>query len=558
MSRTTEPSTAPWVRDDRTLRALELVVGAERADVALTHFAAGRVEVYVDSRALNAMNGMLATTAILNMLGRFVGVVEVRVVGATTVTLDAALDEALKRLRRMDTRAGRSIRRVPADAAGEGEVGARIWIGEAGPVWVDGASLAGEIDVFVTFDGWRCALRRGAPVGAIIASAVPFGALAAACFAVAETFKTLVAASVPEADVESFRRRFVHDWHFCTWTMERISEGAPSPAPVALPSLAVDGVLQVGAGAVGNATALAFASTQALAGELAVLDVKHVDVKNLNRCFYFVEDDVGLPKVEVLAREASRPGLNVLGRNQAFTAAAARELSFILSTVDNNEVRHRMQEMLPDALVEGATGGTTVAVAVHRPGNGRSCLVCRHPDPELGVTRRIPLSLADAAAVTGLTEAELASGQVSGATAITDEVIARVAERSSVAAAALRQARKDGRDLCGALGDIRAQLGTVRGPREASIPFVSNLAGVLAAAEVVKLLLRAAGAPNIPVLDNVLEIDLARNYGRHAQLAFLEPPRSDCELCQKRVESVAGVYERRRHVERYCTPNSAG
>jgi hypothetical protein len=49
------------------------------------------------------------------------------------------------------------------------------------------------------------------------------------------------------------------------------------------------------------------------------------------------------------------------------------------------------------------------------------------------------------------------------------------------------------------------------------VPFVSNLACVLAAAEVVKLLLRAGGVADVPVLDNVLEVDPARDYSRHVQ-----------------------------------------
>lgn len=549
---TTTP-TAPVARDDRTRRALELVVGAERADVSLTHFAASRVEVCVGARSLETANGMLATTAMLNMLGRFVGTVELRVVGTTTSAVDAALDDTFERLRRIDTRVGRSVRRVDAGVAGEGEVGGRIWIGDVRSAPAGGSSCEAEMDVHVAFDAWTCALRRGAAAGAVVAATVPFGALIAACFAVAEVFKTLVASSVPESEVESFRRRFVHDWHFSAWTMERFGQGisvTPRTAPEVLPPLAVDGVLQVGAGAVGNATALAFASAAAVVGELAVLDLKCVDVKNLNRCFFFTEDDIDAPKVEALERAAARPDWRVRGRHQLFDAAAADGRSIILSTVDNNEVRHRMQEALPDVLIEGATGGTTVAVGVHTPGNGRSCLVCRHPDPEIGVTRRVPLSLADAAAATGLTEAELASGRVGGETVITDEVIERVAARSADAAAALKRAREDGQDLCGALGDLRAQLGTVRGPREASIPFVSNLAGVLAAAEVIKLLLRAGGVPDVPVLDNVLEIDLARNYGRHARLAFLEPPRSDCAVCQERADHVAQVYGNRQRAAR--------
>jgi hypothetical protein len=112
---------------------------------------------------------------------------------------------------------------------------------------------------------------------------------------------------------------------------------------------------------------------------------------------------------------------------------------------------------------------------------------------------------------------------------------------------ALRRARDEGQDLCGALGDLRTHFGTVHGPREASVPFVSNLAGVLASAEVVKLLLRAAGAPNVPVLDNVLEIDIGRSYARHARLAFREPRRSDCALCHDRADVVARLYEHRRH-----------
>lgn len=541
-------------RDDRTLLALALAVGADRAEVSLTHFSGGRIEVWVSVGVLEMPNGFLAATVILNMLSRFMGAVELRVVGDITPTLETALEAALARLQQIDTREGRSVRRVsvggePGDAGrAVDEAAARVGIGDA-LSFHDGCT-AGDAEraISIAFDGWTCALRRGASAGKIVASSVPFGALAAACFAVAEVFKTLVACSVSDEVAAHFRRRFTHDWRFSVWIMEQLNREAPrlAPPPVdPLPPLAIDQVLQVGAGAVGNAAALAFASTAAIRGDLAVLDPKRVDVKNLNRCYYFTETDVGILKVEVLERTATRPGLHVCGWEQGFTAAAAHDGAIIVSTVDNNEVRHRMQEALPGVLVEGATGGTTVAVSVHSPGNGRSCLVCRHPDPAIGGTRHVPLSLAEAAAATGLTEEEIASGRVHGTMAISDDVIARVAARSEDVATILRRAREAGQDLCGALGDLRAELGTISGPREASVPFVSNLAGVLAAAEVVKLLVRADGVADVPVLDNVLEIDLARDYSRHAQIAFLEPPRSDCALCQARGDLVARVMARR-------------
>lgn len=538
-------------REDRTRRALELVVGADYTDVALTHFVASRVTVCVHASDLNMPNAMLASVAALNMLGRFVGVVEVAVVGVASPEVEATLDVAIEKLGRIDSRTGRRIFRTADGAAVDGDVGDRIWIGDPNRHIANRAQSTSETNIYVAFDGWTCALRRGASAGPVIASTVPFGALTAMCFAVAEVFKNLAASAVPLDSLAMFRRRFVHDWRFSAWNMERIVEGEADillSAPSAIPPLALHDVLQVGAGAVGNATALAFTSTPTLFGELSVLDIKCVDATNLNRCFYFTEDDVAAPKVDVLERSASRADLRVRGRYERFAAASLRGKSIILSTVDNNEVRHRMQEALPDVLVEGATGGTVVAVGVHTPGNGRSCLVCRHPDPNLGVSRRVPLSLVDTAGTIGLTEHEIASGKVAGDSMISDEVISRVAACSAEAATVLGTARSEGRDLCGALGELRAQLGTVSGPREASVPFVSNLAGVLAAAEVVKLLMRAAGTQDVPVLENIVEIDLARDYSRNSRLAFREPPRSDCALCQERLQAVTRHYARRRWV----------
>jgi molybdopterin/thiamine biosynthesis adenylyltransferase len=551
MRRTESPAgAAEAARDDRTRRTLELIVGSDRADLTLTHFSAGRAEVHVAEATLEMPNGFLATVAGLNMLSRFVGTVELLVTGRRGGAVGPALDLELARLRRIDTRPGRVVLlswvEPGASVNSRDQAAARIWIGE----WEHLSAVArdGDRDVSIAFDGWTCELRRGAPVGAAQRSTVPFGALSAVCFAVAEVFKTLIASSVPDAERTAFRRRFTHVWRFSAWAMERLTDDlavAPVAEPQTVEPLALDAVLQVGAGAVGNATALAFSAMSALTGDLRVLDLKPVDEKNLNRCYYFSEEHLGRPKVEVLEESASRPGLRVLGLNEGFKSEHVSAATIVLSTVDNNEARHRMQETLPAALVEGATGGTTISVAVHSAGNGRSCLVCRHPDPDLGVSRREPLSVSAAAEATGLTEDEIISGRIAGDVAITDEIIARVAARSEEAAAVLRRAKDAGQDLCGALGDLRRLLGTVTGPREASVPFVSSLAGVLAAAEIVKLLMRAAGEEYVPVLDNVLQVDLARDYSRHNRLSFREPPRSDCSLCQERGDVIAQVLAKR-------------
>ncbi|WP_310571220.1 ThiF family adenylyltransferase [Gemmatimonas sp.] len=530
-------------RDDRTRRALALVVGEARAALAMTHFAEAQVVVHIRASTLRTANGFVAVHATLNMLFRFVARVEACVDGDLSTTDAEALDAAIERLRRVDTRADRSLRRVAPLTAHERVTAARVWIGEAGI----GRGHSRD-DVHVAFTGWTCALRRSTHAGNVRASATPFGALAAACFATAEVFKSLVASSLPPDEAERFRERYVHAWDFSAWHMNPVTAAAASEElgdDFGL-SLPMDQVLQVGAGAVGNASALAFASTEMVTGTLSILDPKRVDVRNLNRCFFFTEQDVGVPKTEVLDRAVPRAGLEVRGRCEEFQVGSHYPAAVFLSTVDNNQVRHRMQEALPDVLVQGSTGGTAVAISVHTPGNGRSCLVCRHASPEVGLTQRVPLSLEEASALTGLSEAEITAGVVGGEAVISDALIALVTAVSPPAGALLERAREAGHDLCGALGDLRGALGPVRGPQEASVPFVSNLAGVLAAAEVVKSLLRASGVSDVPVLDNVLVIDLAHNYARHAHLAFCEPPRGDCTLCQQRGDAVSEVYARRR------------
>jgi molybdopterin/thiamine biosynthesis adenylyltransferase len=538
--------TAMALRDDRTRRALVAMTGEERADRILTHFSAQPVEVYVLGASLNAPNVLTAATMALNMLTRFVGVVELRVVGPVAANIRGALDSAITNLQRIDHRSGHAVRWSPLTER-EGSLrhgvvpGARLWLADIEPVDMSGLAISAENDIHVSFDSWMCGLRRGAASGPSVQSSLPFGSLVGVCFGVAEVFKTLIATALPPEERIGFRRRFTHDFRFSTWTSERIRDAsvASTPVPTSLPHLELNEVLQIGAGAVGNGSVLTFTSCDALAGFVTVVDTKCVDVKNLNRCYFFNEDHVGLLKTDVLADAASRPDFQIRGLNEGFQSIAGFQIA--LSTVDNNTARHRVQEALPRVLIEGATGGTVVSVSVHRPLDERSCLVCRHPDPMVGVTQRVALDLNGAAGLTGLTEVELSAGRVDGMMTITDALLERVGSRSKDAARFLAEARDRGQDLCGALGDLRSHFGSLSGPQEASVPFVSNLAGVLAAIEVVKEVLRHRGSAEVPALDNVLEIDLGRNYARHEKVSFREPPHGGCAHCQQRAELIATV-----------------
>jgi hypothetical protein len=526
------------------------MVGDQRATLALSHFTAARVVVVVHSRTLRSRNGWIATAITLNMLSRFVGRIALYVEGESDETLDRRLAEHLLRLQQIDTRPGRVLERAYALPLTDTAV--VLTVGETDEQYTDGPNIetsTGQI-IALGFTAWTCEMLRGRTSGLqrSIASSVPFGAMAGACFAVAEVFKTLIASCLEEQPRNEFRKRYVATWRYNVWTQERTPDGddnmSTQQGPNVLPALVLDRrtLVQVGAGAVGNATAYAFSETDAISGALRTLDVKHVDEKNLNRCLYFREQHVGESKVSVLASEAGSTGLLVEGVNERYRDEDGHDCFIVLSTVDNNEVRHQMQESLPAYVVEGSTGETQVSVSVHNAVNGRTCLVCKHPDRQLGVERRRPLTVAEMAARTGISEEAVVRGIANGTHEISNALIQLVRRKNPEMAACLVEARGQGLDLCGALGDLRNRFGMQEGPRDASVPFVSVLAGVLAAAEVTKLVMRRTGMGDVPVLDNVAEFDLGRDYSRRERIAGDWPATANCEFCQRRGDDVRAVY----------------
>ena len=529
-------------RDDRTIRLLSRLLGEEHAELAFTHFLDSTVQLSATAETLQSPNGLLAYSTASNMLTRFVGSLQLVVTGAGPGEI-VRLEELLRDLQSIDSRPGKFLSLSQSFPSPQPQV--RLHIGRA----PNEISEVGRGVVFVSFDGWTVTLRRNEPAGPVVPSEAPFGALLAGCFGVAEVFKDVLLLAAPRASVrEELRRRQVNEFRYSAWLAERIdvaSSEATASGPEPVPDVRLDGVLQVGAGAVGNASLLALASTGSLAGAVTVLDSKLVDEKNLNRCLYFREHDVGELKVEVLQARASRPGLAVSGVQEVFSPSRGDGVWLFISAVDNNEVRHAMQEGVPEYIVQGATSGTSVAVSVHTGVDGLSCLVCRHPDRLTGLARRLPLSVEDAARRTGLPEEVIRLGAFHGSAEISLDFISEVRKVNVQAAEFFEGERQAGHDLCGAIGDFRARYGIITGPQEPSVPFASTFAGIQAAAEAVKLRLRRDGFGLVPILRNVLVIDFAQDYSRHVRLSFAEPSRGDCQFCRQRRSEVEMLYHKK-------------
>ena len=532
-------------RDDRTILTLANLLGAESANLALTHFVGSRVCVVISAELLLAPNGWTATKLAMNMLTRFVGDVELRVVGALGAEMSEQLTRQIERYKQIDTRPGHSLRWTAGTATLNAS--AVLCIGsEVAALVLDllraGSDQATRL-IALGFTGWGCHVTHLPcdDLPHVERSGVVFGACAGVCFATAEIFKALLLSCVETERMQLFERRLTKNWHYDVWVQEQTSADASSNGLDSLPTLYLQHVVQIGAGAVGNASAFTLVETPSIAGILPVIDFKKVDSKNLNRCLYFSEENIASDKTAVL-ESASRPGFEIHGINEPYSPQRGENAQILLSTVDNNAVRHQMQESLPKYIVEGSTGETRLNVSLHTAIDSRTCLICKHPDRSLGLTRTIPLTIDDAMLRTGLPESVLRTGIADGSTEISDAIIENVSKHSAELAAFLVKARDGGQDLCGALGDLRNLFGLKEGPREASIPFVSTLAGVLAAAEVVKLAMRETGVPDVPILDNTVEFDLARDYSRRANASGSFPAHKDCKFCIARFDEVREIY----------------
>jgi molybdopterin/thiamine biosynthesis adenylyltransferase len=293
-------------------------------------------------------------------------------------------------------------------------------------------------------------------------------------------------------------------------------------ADIGLPELPViapidlTGAVLVGAGAVahGFMRALRYLPVR---GQLDIVDPKTVGPSNPNRCLYLTDEDVGAPKAEALARHAAKdfPDLVLRPLVMDFKTYATRQgkVRLAVATVDSRRVRRQIQMCVPGRVVDASTTDVrAVVVHSHLQPTDHACLACtyRHVVDEEARERSIAaglgLELNDLKK--GLIDAEMAKKIVATHTEI---------EPGSLVGKAFDTLF---RELCGAQA-----LHTTEG-RQTLTPFafVSNLAGALAAVELVRQELGQAPT-------NYWQVDPWRSP--LARLRQRRPRASDCQFCSR-------------------------
>jgi molybdopterin/thiamine biosynthesis adenylyltransferase len=200
---------------------------------------------------------------------------------------------------------------------------------------------------------------------------------------------------------------------------------------------------------------------------------------------------------------------------------AIRRPQVILSALDNNTSRHELQDLWPDLLLEGATGGTVLQVSRSDYEQDLACLRCLHPlqeGPRHSYEERIR-------ELSGLPLAWIASAVHEPSLPLTAEVVAQVPadKRESLLA-------HIGKQACGVLAEIESlsTLAKEEQPVEPAVSFVSMMAGVLVAAEYLK---RVMGAES--VLKTFFQADLMFPLGSCILQTVKKSP--DCYCVRRRV-----------------------
>ncbi|TIQ37178.1 MAG: hypothetical protein E5X48_07395 [Mesorhizobium sp.] len=276
----------------------------------------------------------------------------------------------------------------------------------------------------------------------------------------------------------------------------------------------VSGAVLVGAGAVANGFLRALRHLQ-VRGTLPIVDPKTVGEGNPNRCLYFTEHHVHLPKAPTLAQSAQPdfPNLRFEPHTCTFGELVAKTglVDTAIVTVDSRRARRSLQKEIPRRIIDASTtDARAVIVHSHSQPTEHACLACiyRHVPDEHARERSIAEGL-------GIDTETVREGFITAAAA------ARIAKaHPSVEASTIVGKAYDTlfKELCSAQALLTPEGRQVLAP----FAFVSALAGVLLVVELLRSNHQAATT-------NYWTVDpWGAPIGR---LRRLRPRVLDCEFC---------------------------
>ena len=141
----------------------------------------------------------------------------------------------------------------------------------------------------------------------------------------------------------------------------------------------------IGVGAIGSAV-LASLDLLPIQGEVELIDFDTIEISNLNRYLIAITEDVGRSKVSLGQNYISHHDGIVVSvfedQYEEYVGKNGRGNSDVaLPLVDNNVTRHQVQMNMPPLSIYGTTGDWAATVARHEALED-DCIICRYPNKE--------------------------------------------------------------------------------------------------------------------------------------------------------------------------------
>jgi molybdopterin/thiamine biosynthesis adenylyltransferase len=467
-----------------------------------------RVVLAASSEVAETAAGQHLIWMLLNLLAR--QTVEIREIqldipcgiklAASTSPLVTGASDFLAAMRLGVKQINLAVLAAPVPAASNSAVFIRV-----GP----GPMRAADFSIATTSNGWSGYVGIDSPA-VLATSQNPIGPYVAACLCAGEVFK-FVRGLRPDAG--EFARNLWLDA-----ASLKISSDMPKsvdfPSEISLPA-----TILVGVGAVANAFLHVLYATGVIAGEITAIDndPEGITQTNLNRYVLFGLPHISLPKATTAAELFKGTQLRLTPIDdswQDWMSWRNGELAgeIVVSAVDKNPARHAIQDALPLLILGASTNEMRAQLSLYDVIGGSACLKCRNP---------IEPQLSDEAIIEKLR-------------ALNQDELANRARDVSIDYESLRRFLDDPLVNCGKIGGASLRkFANGNELAEWSVGFVSAMAGVLLAAEYLKVI---TGNP-APVLSpqlNAFRFQFWRPENASTNTRFGIPINPRC-FCQNEV-----------------------
>ncbi|MBW3127207.1 E2 ligase fold family C protein [Hymenobacter profundi] len=214
---------------------------------------------------------------------------------------------------------------------------------------------------------WLALFSPNAPVSSG-SSSNPFGAGAAACLGVANVFRTVFAASLPHAQVDSEVR------------LSLLTYDANTAQPAWPEVISLSDTILVGVGAIGNGAVWALSQLIQAEGTLVVVDDETIDLSNLQRYALATQDDINLAKVMLAIARLGSTKLTTAAFEGSWSQYLGQRSNWVLPrvavAVDSAAARISIQSSLPRRITNAWTQSTDLGISRHPDFIEKVCLAC--------------------------------------------------------------------------------------------------------------------------------------------------------------------------------------